>query len=223
MRLAEVPDRDPALPAGRARPRAGTKESEYLLQIREKQKARRIYGVLEQQFHSYYVRGQPASQQDRRRDHAPASSRAAWTTSSTGAGFAKSRDMARQLVRPRPLHGQRPEGRHPVLPGQRERHRRGHARVPRELTPFVIARAEAGERTVPRVARGHPEPDADPGALAARPGRSSTPRFRSSSSSSSTRSESAEQPSDRPRQKGPRRATLPPASRCHIAGVAERK
>ncbi|MGI8446614.1 MAG: 30S ribosomal protein S4, partial [Streptosporangiaceae bacterium] len=27
------------------------KESEYLLQIREKQKARRIYGILERQFH----------------------------------------------------------------------------------------------------------------------------------------------------------------------------
>ena len=31
------------------------KDSEYLLQIREKQKARRIYGVLEKQFHGYYV------------------------------------------------------------------------------------------------------------------------------------------------------------------------
>ena len=31
-----------------------TKESEYLLQMREKQKARRIYGVLEKQFRRYY-------------------------------------------------------------------------------------------------------------------------------------------------------------------------
>ena len=30
------------------------KESEYLLQLREKQKARRIYGVLERQFRNYY-------------------------------------------------------------------------------------------------------------------------------------------------------------------------
>jgi len=35
---------------GRNRP----KESEYLIQIREKQKARRIYGVLEKQFRGYY-------------------------------------------------------------------------------------------------------------------------------------------------------------------------
>src|SRR5258708_13191437 len=36
---------------GRNRP----KESEYLLQVREKQKARRIYGVLEKQFGNYYT------------------------------------------------------------------------------------------------------------------------------------------------------------------------
>jgi small subunit ribosomal protein S4 len=34
--------------------RGRTKDSEYLLQLREKQKARRIYGVLEKQFRTYY-------------------------------------------------------------------------------------------------------------------------------------------------------------------------
>jgi small subunit ribosomal protein S4 len=34
--------------------RRGYKENEYLLQLREKQKARRIYGVLEKQFRRYY-------------------------------------------------------------------------------------------------------------------------------------------------------------------------
>ena len=34
--------------------RARTKESEYLLQMREKQKAARMYGVLEKQFRGYY-------------------------------------------------------------------------------------------------------------------------------------------------------------------------
>jgi small subunit ribosomal protein S4 len=38
--------------AGRARQRQG---SDYLMQLREKQKARRIYGVLEKQFRRYYV------------------------------------------------------------------------------------------------------------------------------------------------------------------------
>ena len=34
--------------------RARVRESEYLLQLREKQKAKRFYGVLEKQFRSYY-------------------------------------------------------------------------------------------------------------------------------------------------------------------------
>src|ERR671923_29051 len=34
--------------------RGRIRESEYLLQLREKQKARRIYGVLEKQFRNYY-------------------------------------------------------------------------------------------------------------------------------------------------------------------------
>ncbi len=41
--------------------RGRIKESEYLLQLREKQKARRIYGVLERQFRNYYTK---ASRQD---------------------------------------------------------------------------------------------------------------------------------------------------------------
>ena len=36
--------------------RGRIKESEYLLQLREKQKARRIYGVLERQFRNYYTK-----------------------------------------------------------------------------------------------------------------------------------------------------------------------
>src|SRR3984893_16955108 len=35
---------------GRNRP----KENDYLLQVREKQKAKRIYGLLKKQFHNYY-------------------------------------------------------------------------------------------------------------------------------------------------------------------------
>ena len=47
---------------GRNRP----KESEYLLQIREKQKARRVYGILERQFHNYYEEAIAQARQDRR-------------------------------------------------------------------------------------------------------------------------------------------------------------
>ena len=79
--------------------RGRIKESEYLLQLREKQKARRIYGVLEKQFRNYYAE-------------------ASRSTGLTGenllvlletrldnvvyrGGLARSRDEARQLVRHR--------------------------------------------------------------------------------------------------------------------------
>ena len=45
--------------------RARTKDSEYLLQMREKQKAARIYGVLEKQFRGYYQEAH-RPRQDRR-------------------------------------------------------------------------------------------------------------------------------------------------------------
>jgi small subunit ribosomal protein S4 len=127
---------------GRNRP----KDSEYLIQIREKQKARRMYGVLEKQFRGYYkeaarrkgMTGEALLQiLESRLDNVV-----------YRAGFAKSRDMARQLVR----HG------HFVVNGKR-------VDIPSfrvsendvievrakslEMTPMVVARAEAGERTVP--------------------------------------------------------------------------
>jgi small subunit ribosomal protein S4 len=79
--------------AGRRRMR----DSEYRLQLREKQKARRIYGLLEKQFHNYY---ELANQQkgitgenllrllESRLDNVV-----------YRLGFAASRDEARQLVR----------------------------------------------------------------------------------------------------------------------------
>ncbi|MEU4094723.1 30S ribosomal protein S4 [Streptomyces sp. NPDC026673] len=126
--------------------RGRTKDSEYLLQMREKQKCARIYGVLEKQFRGYY------EEANRR-------------TGKTGenllrilesrldnvvyrAGFAKSRDHARQLVR----HG------HFLVNGVKIDI--PSARVvandivevrqsSRNLTPFAVAQGEAGERTVP--------------------------------------------------------------------------
>ena len=126
--------------------RGRSKDSEYLLQLREKQKARRIYGILEKQFRGYYAEANKQSGKtgevmlqilESRLDNVI-----------YRAGFAKSRDMARQLVR----HG------HIVVNGKK-------VDIPsyrvspndiievressRELTPFVVARAEAGSRTVP--------------------------------------------------------------------------
>jgi small subunit ribosomal protein S4 len=127
---------------GRNRP----KESEYLLQVREKQKARRIYGVLEKQFGNYYTE-------------------ATKTRGKTGeallqiletrldnviyrAGFAKSRDMARQAVR----HGHvLVNGRKVDIPSYRVSENDIVEIAPKfhELTPFIVARAEAGERQAP--------------------------------------------------------------------------
>jgi len=127
---------------GRNRP----KESEFLLQVREKQKAKRIYWILERQFHNYYTE-------------------ATRTRGKTGeallqiletrldnviyrAGFAKSRDMARQLVG----HGHvLVNGRKVDIPSYRVSESDIVEVAPKstELTPFVVARAEAGERTVP--------------------------------------------------------------------------
>ncbi len=127
---------------GRNRPR----ESEYLLQVREKQKAKRVYGILEKQFHNYYAeaatkRGKTGEvllqMLERRLDNVI-----------YRAGFAKSRDMARQLVR----HGHILVNERKVdIPSYRvaESDIIEVAEKSRELTPFVVARAEAGERPVP--------------------------------------------------------------------------
>ncbi len=73
------------------------RSSDYLMQLREKQKARRVYGVLEAQFHRYYkqalksrgVTGQVLLQMlERRLDNVV-----------YRLGFATSRAQARQLVR----------------------------------------------------------------------------------------------------------------------------
>jgi small subunit ribosomal protein S4 len=127
---------------GRNRP----KESEFLLQVREKQKAKRVYGILERQFHNYYEeatrkRGKTGEVLlqilESRLDNVV-----------YRAGFAKSRDMARQLVG----HGHiTVNGRKVDIPSYRvsesdivQVRSKSH-----EMTPFVVARAESGERPAP--------------------------------------------------------------------------
>jgi small subunit ribosomal protein S4 len=77
--------------------RARKKLSDYAVQLREKQKVRRTYGVLEKQFHGYFVRADKAkgvtgasllSYLERRIDNVI-----------YRLGFASSRSQARQLVR----------------------------------------------------------------------------------------------------------------------------
>ena len=127
---------------GRGRP----KETEYLLQLREKQKARRIYGVLEKQFRGYYEEANKKSGKtgevllqilESRLDNVV-----------YRAGFAESRDMARQLVR----HGHiRVNGRKVDIPSYRVSANDivEVAEKSRTMLPFEIAQARAGERPVP--------------------------------------------------------------------------
>ncbi|GIJ44703.1 30S ribosomal protein S4 [Virgisporangium aliadipatigenens] len=127
---------------GRGRP----KETEYLLQLREKQKARRIYGILERQFHGYYeeaVRKQGKTGEvllqilESRLDNVV-----------FRAGYAPSRDSARQLVR----HGHfLVNGKKVDIPSYRVReHDVIEVREKsKELTPFIVAQGLAGSRTVP--------------------------------------------------------------------------
>jgi small subunit ribosomal protein S4 len=126
--------------------RARTKESEYLLQMREKQKAARIYGVLEKQFRGYYEEANRKSGKTGENLLRILESRLDNVV--YRAGFALSRDMGRQLVR----HGHFLVNGHKVdIPSFRVSEsdiievRTGSA----ELTPFIVARAQAGDRTVP--------------------------------------------------------------------------
>ena len=126
--------------------RGRTKDSEYLLQKREKQKCARIYGVLEKQFRGYY------EEANRRPGKTGENLLQILETRLDNvvfrAGFAKSRDMARQLV----THGHfTVNGRKVNIPSYRVSPndivevRQGSL----ELTPFIVAHAEIGERPVP--------------------------------------------------------------------------
>ncbi len=126
--------------------RGRTKESEYLLQKREKQKAARIYGVLEKQFRSYYEEAN--RRQGKTGDELLRILESRLDNVVYRAGFAKSRDMARQLVR----HGHfTVNGRKVDIPSYRVTEKDIIEVRPssRGLTPFEVARAEAGSRPVP--------------------------------------------------------------------------
>src|SRR4026209_1766344 len=92
----KCPVASPPFPPGR-HGRGRTKESEYLLQLREKQKARRIYGVMEKQFRTYYEEANRRAGKTGEELLKILESRLENVV--YRAGYAKSRDMARQLVK----------------------------------------------------------------------------------------------------------------------------
>ncbi|MER7275313.1 30S ribosomal protein S4 [Dactylosporangium sp. CA-139114] len=127
---------------GRGRP----KETEYLLQLREKQKARRIYGVLERQFAGYYE--EAVAKPGKTGEELLRILESRLDNVVYRAGLASSRDMARQLVK----HGHIVvNGRKVDIPSYRLReHDIVQVREKsRELTPFQVAQGLAGSKTVP--------------------------------------------------------------------------
>ena len=76
--------------------RGRKRDSEYLLRLREKQKARRIYGVLEKQFRHYYDKA--ARQKGATGENLLRLLERRLDSVVFRAGFAQSRDDARQLV-----------------------------------------------------------------------------------------------------------------------------
>jgi small subunit ribosomal protein S4 len=126
--------------------RGRTKDNEYLLQLREKQKCARIYGVLEKQFRGYYE--EASRKQGKTGENLLRILESRLDNVVYRAGFAKSRDHARQLVR----HGHITlNGRKADIPSMRvsENDIIEVRRDSLELAPFVVARAEIGDRTVP--------------------------------------------------------------------------
>src|SRR5207302_3260598 len=126
--------------------RGRSKDSEYLLQMREKQKCARIYGVLEKQFRGYYE--EASRKQGKTGENLLRILETRLDNVVYRAGFAHSRDMARQLV----SHGHfLVNGKKVDIPSFLVSENDIIEVRPKsiEMTPFVIARAEAGSRPVP--------------------------------------------------------------------------
>ena len=114
--------------------------------MREKQKCARIYGVLEKQFRGYY------EEANRRQGKTGENLLVILETRLDNvvfrAGFAKSRDMARQLVR----HGHfTVNGKKVNIPSFRVSTMDIVDVLPKslDLTPFIVASAELGEKSIP--------------------------------------------------------------------------
>src|SRR5437667_10748432 len=77
--------------------RGRIKQSEYLLQLREKQKARRYYGLLEKQFRNYYAKA--SRQSGVTGENLLRMLETRFDNTLVRLGFAGSRRQARQLIR----------------------------------------------------------------------------------------------------------------------------
>lgn len=126
--------------------RGRTKESEYLLQLKEKQKARFAYGVLEKQFRRYYEEANRLA--GKTGDNLLIILESRLDNVIYRAGFANTRRQARQLV----AHGHfLVNGEKVNIPSFRVSARDIVDVKPKSLNlhPLVVAREVHGEREVP--------------------------------------------------------------------------
>ena len=126
--------------------RGRIKESEYLLQLREKQKARFTYGVMEKQFLRYYKEAN--RRQGKTGDNLLQLLECRLDNVVYRAGFARTRRAARQLV----VHGHFLVNGHKVdIPSfQVSAHDIIDVREKSlEMTPFIVARETHSERHIP--------------------------------------------------------------------------
>ncbi len=135
---------------GRGRP----KESEYLLQLREKQKARFTYGILEKQFIRYYH--EASRRPGKTGDNLLQLLECRLDNVVYRAGFARTRRHARQLV----THGHfLVNGKKVNIPSYRVS---AHDVIDmvekvRQMTPHIVNRETHGERDVPAWLQALPE------------------------------------------------------------------
>jgi small subunit ribosomal protein S4 len=96
---------------------SGSRTSDYGVQLREKQKVKRMYGVLERQFRRYFAEA------ERRKGNTGANLLMLLESRLDNVvyrmGFGSTRAEARQLVSHKARHGQRPGRQHPVVPWSR--------------------------------------------------------------------------------------------------------
>ena len=126
--------------------RGRIKESEYLLQLREKQKARFTYGVMEKQFHRYY--DEASRRPGKTGDNLLQMLELRLDNVVYRAGFARTRRHARQLV----VHGHFVvNGRKVDIPSYQVSARDviDVRTKSADTTPFIVARETHGERIVP--------------------------------------------------------------------------
>jgi small subunit ribosomal protein S4 len=141
--------------------RGRIKESEYLLQLREKQKARYSYGILEKQFHRYYV--EASRRPGKTGDNLLQLLECRLDNVVYRAGFARTRRHARQLV----VHGHfKVNGRKVDIPSFQVS---SHDVIDVREKSLEMTRDPRRARR-PRVAGGDPVPHAHPRSPASGPG-----------------------------------------------------